>query len=224
VPERQAARTARPRNSHATKELLLAAATEEFSEYGFAGARIDRIAERARANKRLLYAYFGDKDRLFEVVMERQIEALRQAVPFTGDDLAADAAARFDYVLANPRISRLATWRAFERADPTAAEQRSYATKVAAVAAAQRAGKIRTDIPAIDLMAMVLRLTESWLSAPPALRAVAGTEPMSPKRLRQHRAALVEAVRSLTRPLPRDGSRAAADDTRPRRAPRRART
>jgi AcrR family transcriptional regulator len=224
MPRRPAARTDRPRDSQATKELLLAAATEEFSEYGFAGARIDRIAERARANKRLLYAYFGDKDRLFEVVMERQIDALRRAVPFTGDDLAADAAARFDYVLANPRVSRLATWRAFERAEPTAAERRSYATRVAAVAAAQRAGKVRSDIAAIDLIAMVLRLTESWLSAPPALKAVAGSDPMSPKRLREHRAALVQAVRSLTQPLPREGTTSAADRARPRRAARRSRT
>ncbi|MEA2532746.1 MAG: hypothetical protein QOJ93_557, partial [Actinomycetota bacterium] len=52
----------RPRDAEATKELLLAAASEEFAEHGLAGARIDRIAERAGANKRLLYRYFGDKE------------------------------------------------------------------------------------------------------------------------------------------------------------------
>jgi AcrR family transcriptional regulator len=39
--------TIRPRDSQATKELLLAAATAELAEHGLAGARIDRIGERA---------------------------------------------------------------------------------------------------------------------------------------------------------------------------------
>jgi AcrR family transcriptional regulator len=36
---------ARPRDSEATKALLLRAAIGEFAEYGLAGARIDRIAD-----------------------------------------------------------------------------------------------------------------------------------------------------------------------------------
>jgi AcrR family transcriptional regulator len=192
------ARAGRPKDSAATKELLLAAATEEFSEYGLAGARIDRIAARAGANKRLLYVYFGDKDELFDAVLARQIDVLAEAVPLTPDDLAAFAAARFDYVLANPQAARLAAWRAFERAEPTDAEQRSYKAKVNAIAKAQRDGKIYGAIPAMDLFAIVLRLTESWLSAPPALRAVAGKDPLSSARLRQHRAALIDAVRRIT--------------------------
>ncbi|MDQ1752702.1 MAG: hypothetical protein QOE71_3758 [Pseudonocardiales bacterium] len=192
------ARAGRPKDSAATKELLLAAATEEFSEYGLAGARIDRIAARAGANKRLLYVYFGDKDELFDAVLARQIDVLAEAVPLTPDDLAAFAAARFDYVLANPQAARLAAWRAFERAEPTDAEQRSYKAKVNAIAKAQRDGKIYGAIPAMDLFAIVLRMTESWLSAPPALRAVAGKDPLSSARLRQHRAALIDAVRRIT--------------------------
>jgi AcrR family transcriptional regulator len=194
------ARPRRPKDSAATKELLLAAATEEFSEYGLAGARIDRIAQRAGANKRLLYVYFGDKDHLFEIVLARQIDALREAVPFMPDDLAVFAGARFDYVLANPQAGRLAAWRAFERAEPTDVERRSYKTRINAIAKAQREGKTSRAIPAVDLFAIVLRMTESWLSAPPALRAAAGKEPLSSARIRQHRAALINAVRRITDP------------------------
>jgi AcrR family transcriptional regulator len=128
----------RPRNSQATKELLLAAAIEEFSEYGLAGARIDRIADRAEANKRLLYMYFGDKDRLFDTVLARQIEAVLKAVPLENGDLLAFAAARFDYMLANPQVNRLATWRTLERAEPTEAERESFQERVASVAAGHR--------------------------------------------------------------------------------------
>jgi AcrR family transcriptional regulator len=191
---------ARPRDAQATKALLLTAATEEFAEYGLAGARIDRIAERAGANKRLLYMYFGDKDRLFDAVLAHQIDAVMEAVPLEDGDLCAFAAARFDYVLANPKVGRLATWRALERAEPTEAERTSFKERVASVAAAQKAGRIRSDIPAHDLFAIVLRMTESWLSAPSALKAAAGGNPMSPRRLREHRAALLAAVHRLTEP------------------------
>ena len=192
--------TPRPRNSKATKELLLAAASEEFSEYGLAGARIDRIAERAGANKRLLYVYFGDKDQLFDTVLARHIEALMESIPLKDGDLTAFATARFDFMLANPQVSRLSSWRILERSEPTGAERQTFEERVASVAAAQEAGRIRSDIPAIDLFSIVLRMTDSWLSAPAALRAVAGDDPMASGRLREHRAALLAAVRSITEP------------------------
>jgi AcrR family transcriptional regulator len=191
----------RPRNPQATKELLLAAATEEFSEYGFAGARIDRISELASTNKRMIYAYFGDKDKLFDVVIERQIGQLAEAVPLDPTDLGEFAAARFDYMLANPQARRLAAWRTFERAEPTAAERTSYQAKIDAIAAAQHTGEVNDSIIALDLFAIVLRLTESWLSAPPALQAAADCDPTAAERLAEHRAALVEAVRRITEPI-----------------------
>jgi AcrR family transcriptional regulator len=184
----------------ATKELLLAAATGEFAEHGLAGARIDRIAERAGANKRLLYVYFGDKDQLFDAVLERQIATLAEAVPLTPGDLGAFAGARFDHMLTHPQAARLAAWRSFGRAEPTDAERRSYQAKVDAIAEAQRDGQVYDGLPAVDLFAIVLRMTESWLSAPPALMAVAGPQPLSDARLKQHRAALVEAVRRISEP------------------------
>ena len=194
------ARQSHPRDAEATRERLFAAATEEFSEYGFAGARIDRIAERAGTNKRMIYVYFGDKDGLFEAVFERQIVAYTEAVPLTPDNLGAFAVARFDYMLANPRVRRLAIWRTIERGEPTAAERASYQQKIDAVAAAQRAGQVTASISALDLYAMVLRLTESWLGAPPALQAIGGDDPLAAERLSEHRAALGEAVRRLADP------------------------
>jgi AcrR family transcriptional regulator len=57
------------RDSAATKERLLEAATAEFAAHGIAGARVDRIAAAARANKQLIYAYFGSKEQLFDAVL-----------------------------------------------------------------------------------------------------------------------------------------------------------
>src|SRR3984957_4878190 len=121
---------ARPRDARATKELLLKAATEEFSEHGLAGARIDRIAERAGANKRLLYMYFGDKDQLFDAVVARQIDAVMNEVPLEDGDLVAFAMNRFDYVLNHPQVGRIATWRTLERAEPADDERRGFEQRI----------------------------------------------------------------------------------------------
>jgi len=53
-----------------TRQRIFDAAVGEFSESGFAGARIDRIATAAGVNKQRIYAYFGDKERLFVEVWQ----------------------------------------------------------------------------------------------------------------------------------------------------------
>ena len=60
----------RPRNPGDTKRRILAAAKAEFAKKGLGGARVDDIAARAKANKRMMYHYFGNKDDLFAQVVE----------------------------------------------------------------------------------------------------------------------------------------------------------
>jgi AcrR family transcriptional regulator len=72
----------RARNRRAperTREQILQAAIVEFSDKGLGGARVDSIAERAGANKRMLYHYFGNKDALFLAVLERIYDDIRHA-------------------------------------------------------------------------------------------------------------------------------------------------
>ena len=54
----------RQRNPERSRERILAAALDEFSERGFAGARVDAIARRAGLNKQLISHYFGGGRRL----------------------------------------------------------------------------------------------------------------------------------------------------------------
>ena len=58
---------------------IQAAALEEFARYGLGGARVDRIAARAGANKRMLYYYFGNKEDLFLAVLESRYAHIRRA-------------------------------------------------------------------------------------------------------------------------------------------------
>ncbi len=67
------------RNPARNQERILKAATEEFALYGLGGARVDRIAARAGANKRMLYYYYGNKEDLFLAVLEARYAHIRRA-------------------------------------------------------------------------------------------------------------------------------------------------
>jgi AcrR family transcriptional regulator len=67
------------RDAERTRQMILSAAEVEFASKGLAGARVDVIAERSGANKRMLYYYFGSKEGLYLAVLERTYMAMRQA-------------------------------------------------------------------------------------------------------------------------------------------------
>jgi AcrR family transcriptional regulator len=62
-----------------TRQKILEAATAEFARHGLGGARVDQIAGRAGANKRMLYYYFGSKENLFLAVLEAAYVQIRKA-------------------------------------------------------------------------------------------------------------------------------------------------
>jgi TetR/AcrR family transcriptional regulator len=59
------------------REKILKHATEEFARIGFEGARVDRIADRSRVSKNMLYYYFQSKQKLFVTALEQVYEELR---------------------------------------------------------------------------------------------------------------------------------------------------
>ena len=68
---------ARRRNSKLTKENILRAATEEFAEYGYEGARVERIVGNAGCNMRMLYHHFENKENLYIEVLESVYVTIR---------------------------------------------------------------------------------------------------------------------------------------------------
>jgi AcrR family transcriptional regulator len=78
-PKKPAANRLPVRDAGATKLRILAAARVEFADHGYMGARVDRIARTARANKRLLYYYIGNKEALYLATLERAYADIRSA-------------------------------------------------------------------------------------------------------------------------------------------------
>jgi AcrR family transcriptional regulator len=188
----------RTRNPQATKARLVAAATEEFAAHGIAGARIDRIEAAANANRALIYSYFGNKDGLFDAVMDASVARVLAEVPFTSEDLPGYAGRLFDFLIANPHLLRLATWHRLERVGTghdTPGLTDSHRVNTAAVADAQARHEAPSSFAAEDLYVFTLALASAWMPASPYAPAAAAAGEHE-----RHRAAVVTAVRRLTSP------------------------
>ncbi|WP_433427998.1 TetR family transcriptional regulator [Nonomuraea sp. CA-141351] len=67
----------RQRDADRTKAEILKVAQQEFARHGYAGARVDEIAEQMRTTKRMIYYYFGSKERLYIAVLEKAYTEVR---------------------------------------------------------------------------------------------------------------------------------------------------
>jgi TetR/AcrR family transcriptional regulator len=100
-----------------TIQRILSAATDIFSEVGFAGARVDEIAKRAGVNKATIYYNIGNKKTLYTSVLQTIFDG--------SDELLADEVVRLGtpeekilfYIQAvaqrideNPNIPNLIMW------------------------------------------------------------------------------------------------------------------
>jgi AcrR family transcriptional regulator len=63
--------TERKRDPERTRERILQAASVEFGEHGYAGARISAIARRAGVNQQLISYYFDGKAGLYRALSQR---------------------------------------------------------------------------------------------------------------------------------------------------------
>lgn len=181
------------RNADATRTRILQAATTEFATYGLAGARVDRIAENAKANKALIYTYFGKKDDLFDQVVETAFESMHAAVPLTPEDMTAYATALFDYLTDHPDLLRVDAWRRLERPDATHPEREAYTKKVEDLASVRPAYGVHDQFLPADVIIIVIAIASAWVHAPDGLR------PHATQELARQRDLVAGAVTVLTK-------------------------
>src|SRR4030095_16181520 len=102
------------RDPQRTRDRILAAAIAEFSAEGFAGARVARIARRARINKRMLYHYFGNKEDLFREILDRKLRERSGWVAEAPSALDESLAAWFRMACDDREFIRLVQWEALQ--------------------------------------------------------------------------------------------------------------
>lgn len=134
-------------STETTRRRLLDAARVEFSSYGIAGARVNRIAERAGVNKERIYGHFQSKEGLFKaVVAEAMSELVKEVRP--GEGSVGDYVGRvFDYHRNDPTLLRLLMFEGLQDGYLGTSEPDGRASwyTVAAEALAESAGCSKED-------------------------------------------------------------------------------
>jgi AcrR family transcriptional regulator len=139
-----------------SRERIAGSALQEFAEFGVNGARIARIAERARVNKQLLYYYFGSKSGLYESVIEHVAATLdglsRSRIGGDGpvDRIRGRLMAVSDHLGLHPEHAAIVRAAVSEQ-HPTAGPVRAAVKELAAqikrdISAAQGLGHFRDDV------------------------------------------------------------------------------
>lgn len=177
------------RNLNRTREKILAAALAEFSDRGFAGARVDAIAKRARVNKRMLYYCFGDKQDLYREVLRRKIAQRAEWLESTPNDFAGALAHIYLSGGTDIEFVRLMEWEAIDsggRKCIAEAERRALFEKaVARLRVLQRQGSIPRGADLTQLFISMLSLALFPLVMPQIIRLIHGMEPTDPRFMRQ---------------------------------------
>jgi len=190
-----------PRDATKTRERILGAAFEEFTESGFAGARVDDIATRAGCNKALLYQHFGDKATLFHHVLEDRLQAMVGEAHQDPERFADLAGAFFDFHAANPWLTRLMLWEALDFGSgevPNEVERTARIHQhVERLETAQAEGTVDVALDARQTIATMMGVVQFWFAFPQLARMISGGDPYTKKALAARRAHVVDVARRI---------------------------
>jgi AcrR family transcriptional regulator len=174
------------RPSRGARAALLAAAEQQFAEHGYAGARVDQIAQVAGFNKSLILQYFGGKAELYAAVLAQTAEQAaavrRRALELLLSCDAATAAPAdlqqalraaltliYDFLAERPQLLRILLWAQAERRQGLPPEER-YAVDDEPVLNTffthlRCRGLLRSDLPAGHLFSAALLQLQALLAA-----------------------------------------------------------
>lgn len=185
----------RVRDADRSQSTILAAARDEFAEYGLGGARVDRIAERAGLNKRLIYYYFADKEQLFQAVLEQAYRDIRteEANLHLAELDPATAVRRlveftWDYFIAHPEFLTLLNSANLHKARHLTESDRArqlnsplIESLAVVLERGRREGIFRGGVDPVQLYVSIAGLAYFYLSNSHTLSAIFGRDLLSPK-------------------------------------------
>ena len=198
----------RLRDADRSQSTILAAARDEFAEFGLGGARVDRIAERAGLNKRLIYYYFEDKEKLFQAVLEqvyRDIREQERTLRLTELD-PATAVRRlieftWDYYREHPEFITLLNSANLHRARHLSESKRArelnspvIETLGAVLERGRREGIFRGGVDPVQLYVSIAGLAYFYLSNSHTLSAIFGRDLLAPKARAERLSHMTEVI------------------------------
>ncbi|TLS42110.1 TetR/AcrR family transcriptional regulator [Streptomyces montanus] len=190
-PRRAPAPDERRLDPERTRRLLVEAAIDEFAAKGYAGARVQDIADRAGVNKQLIAYHFGGKEGLYQE-LDRQWLA-REATFATPDVPLDELVARYLHMaLDDPRFVRLALWQSL-----TGSAAGAQPEDLSDLQRRQNEGELGAELDPAAVMLMLYALVMAPLALPQTARQLFGLEPDSPEFRRRYTEQLRRLVRRL---------------------------
>jgi AcrR family transcriptional regulator len=198
------------RNPRHSQERILESALKEFASKGFAGARVDAIARRARINKRMLYHYFGNKKGLFREVMRRKMAERATWVASAPEDQAENLLYWFRIACRDREWVRLLEWEALQWGERKVIDEthRKENTALAIHRLQQRQDKglVCGQFDPGQLLLSLMALTAYPLAFPQIARLVTGLSVSDPEFQEQRELFLRQFVAAFQAPSANSGA------------------
>lgn len=202
------------RDAEAAKDDLIASATKEFAENGFANAGIEAIAKGAGLNKRMIYHHFGSKEELYIAVLEHlyiNIRANEDEINL--EDLDPTEAMTqlvertWQYFLENPALLAIVSLENTHRGEFIAKSDRIKASTVNLVSRVEallvrgaKASQFREGIDAVQLIHSIAALGFYYLNNRFTNSIIYNTDLTSEEALETRRRYIVETILAFLKP------------------------
>jgi AcrR family transcriptional regulator len=192
-----------------SRAAILKAGAQEFADHGIAGARTDAIAQQAKVNKALLYYYFKDKETLYGAVLDDAFAGLKTTVFGVLDrnlppreKLLAYVGAYFDFIASNqlyPRLMQREMMRAREGKSPHMdAMVKTYFRPIflrvnELIQQGIAEGSFR-PVDSVHFVPSMVAVIVFYFSGAPMMQKIVGFNPLTPQRIAERRAAVLDFV------------------------------
>lgn len=181
-PRRAPAPDERKLDAERSRRVLLDAALDEFAAKGYAGARVQDIADRAGVNKQLISYYFGGKEGLYRC-LQRQWLAREAAVNDPATPMDELIVRYLEVTLADPRGARLMAWRGLT--DEALPEGEEDTEDLSDLERRKAAGELAEDLDPAAVLLLCIAAVAAPVVLPQQVRAIFGLDPRSPE-FREH--------------------------------------
>ncbi len=208
------AKPASRKSAEPVRERLLRTATRLFAESGFKGTTVDEIVAEAKVNKRMVYHYFGSKERLYHAVLIEAYHGLEviEVDAFShseGIDALTEKLVRayFAFLEAHPEFVRLVLWenlndgRGLAMADSKLSKDPMLRALNSLLADGITKGKIRKDMDArhllISLIGLCLVYSSNRYTLTQALRMDLGSGKVREQGIKHVTRLLLDGIKAV---------------------------
>jgi TetR/AcrR family transcriptional regulator len=207
---------AQQRDLNRTRERIVSAGQKEFAAHGFAGARTDAIARRARVNERMIFYCFDSKEGLYRAVLARKLSAEAGMIEAAADeDFTSSLVMGYAKTCADIEVLRMWLWEALGSSKRKLVAEEERRTYFQAEVARWRRAKARGILPSDADEEMLLLVCAALRTFPAALPQVAslvtGMDPLDPEFQRKWSACLEWVGRRFFAPAIKSGDELEAD-------------